>query len=246
MDAHKERYQKNLERLEEAFVNCGVACFTGTGSERARDEVTSEAYSYYRELGKVLGTDRLPVSEVFAVVPQTYVRVTKAVDEFGKSDAWMYFDQRPWLKLEKMIDKLMDSVIFEIFVGMELVVRDFRNFTEVAGEYAGTNIMKERKERKGFMAPNADARVFDMPLGMIIDLEYLEAEDIIFLTVADRGGNRFYYGIPAYRDFQPVEGVYMDLKYSAGFGDALMRGTGSKLLTGAKARRSLPHDGRIL
>ena len=241
----KEDYLKNLEILEEVFANFGVMCFTGTGRQASRDKTTADAYRAYNELGSLVG-ERMPVSETYAVIPKMYTRVTRGVDEYGQADAWTYFDEHPHISLEKMVDKIMDSTVIEVFVGLELVIRDFRNYTEVAGEYAGTNIMKQDKERTGFMAPNPKARVFDMPLGMIVDVIYLEKDDVMFLTVSDRCGNRFYYGLPAYRWYQPIEGVYTDLRYSAGLGDALMRGMGAQLLEETKAKRRLPYRNKFL
>lgn len=185
-------YAGNMLQLDMAFATFGVQRFEGFHDATLRRMAADSLI----EIRVFLDTDRLVLTDHYAVIPNYYARLENGSPENMADDDEELFRMED----SPLILDPCGDVKLVYTVGFELVIRDFRNYLDLAGT------IPARKERRYIMhpalredppvAPNINARAFDIPVGMISKSKFDTQRKRLELTVKGLNGetNKYVLG----------------------------------------------------
>ena len=165
-DKRFETYRENTLKVEECFRRYGVRRLQGNAGE----ELRRRAVTAIVEMQELMGADRLPVSDHFAVIPNyygTYVPAGEDEDDeivYSRTEEVMMYRPTP-----------NRAGTMRYVVALEVVIRDFRNYEAMYEPLAQGNLRHLRHPCNTPLppvVPSEKARVFDIPLGYITSFAY--------------------------------------------------------------------------
>lgn len=161
-------YAKNADALYETFQRYGVRRVSGSPGEMLRRDAVNAVV----DMQMMLGTDRLVISDRLAVVPN-YYGTYKANDDPDEEFVWSKTEP-----VVRMVRQDIPSGTMVYVIGLELVIRDFRNFEAMYEPLAEGNLRYLRHPCNTPLppvVPDLKARTFDIPIGYI--------RNVVFSTI---------------------------------------------------------------
>ena len=161
-----QAYQDSAEHVYDTFQRYGLQVYSGAPTE----QLFRLCAETLRDVRLKLATDRAEISDHFAVVPNYYV----ALNNEGLHKAWASYERKVMRsKVEDDDEEIGDppAMTLTYSVGLELVIRDFRNF-----EYISEGNVTDSRSRflthptgQPFppVASSEHGRLFDVPIGLI-------------------------------------------------------------------------------
>jgi len=177
-------YASNMILFDRAFAMFEVQRFKGHHDRTLRQMAADSLV----EIRQFLNTDRLVLTDHYAVIPNYYARLeNKNPDDLADDDEELFRMEDSPLHLDPC-----GPVHLVYTVGFELVQRDFRNYMALA------DTIPLRRERKYIMHPalredppvnpNINARAFDIPMGMISKSRFDMGRRRLDLTIKGMNG----------------------------------------------------------
>lgn len=165
-------YYDSACRVYETFKKYGLQTFSGAPTDGLRKLAMADL----RDVSLSLTTDRAEISDYFAVVPNYHIYL-------NNEDA-----HRAWSKaMDKELRRKDDveddepelgpapNMMVTYSVGMELVIRDFRNYEYLTGvnmsDARNRYLVHPTGQPLPPVPPSEHARNFDVPIGMIYSVD---------------------------------------------------------------------------
>lgn len=190
-----QQYAKNIGKFLYAFDRYGTQKFRGRPDASLR-EMAAFAIN---DINRFMGTDRIPITDHYAVVTNYYARFEYKELEETVSSKNLSPDYEPPVELTYT-------------AGFELVQRDFRNYEAIARDSRADNRRRYLRyavtSEHPLMKPGYHARTLDIPMGMITSARFLKSSKHLALRVVGPSGER--YGISIYqKGVEPIiSGIY--------------------------------------
>lgn len=195
-NARFEKYRENIAKIESCFKRYGVRRVQGPPGESLRRIAVERIV----DMQDMMGADRLPISDHYAVVPNyygTYIPFKEEDDEefvYSKTTGLMTYNKAP-------VHSTGGTMRY--VVALELVIRDFRNYEALYEPLAKGNLRYLRHPCNTPLPPvepEEKARVFDIPLGYISQFQYYPLGATLHMSVRGQYGELMKMDIEVNRD----------------------------------------------
>lgn len=192
-----EKYRDNIIRVEECFKRYGVRRVQGPPGEELRER----AVRMILDMQDLMMSDRLPISDHYAVIPNYYGTYTPYEMWEDEDDEFVFSKTENAFMVGKEDRPRSGSMRY--IVGLEAVMRDFRNYEALYEPLAVGNLRYLRHPCNCPLPPvepNEKARTFDIPLGYIGSFAYDSVNDILSMSVVGQYKERMKLEIEVNRD----------------------------------------------
>ena len=189
-DAKMAMYAKNMLDFAMAFDTFGTQRFKGHHDATLRRMAADSLV----EIREYLGTDRLVISDHYAIVPNYYARLENKSDDpdirEGDEEVFRQGDA-------KLILDPSGPTHLVYTVGFELVLRDFRNFMAMMDTMeisdSQMHVMHSALREMEPIQPKLNATAFDVPVGMVSKAKFDPSARHLAMTVIGQNGERNRY-----------------------------------------------------
>lgn len=178
-----DEYAYSAEKVALAYERFGVRRVSGEPGEDLR----RNAVKLMLQIRDVLGTDRLPISDRLAVVPNYYGSYKPP----GDDDEEEIVESKTEPNIRTGNPDAFRSGTMTYVVAMELVIRDFRNYEALYEPLVNGGLRHLRHPCNSPLppvVPNEKARVFDIPVGYISYFNFDHVSRIARMSASGQNG----------------------------------------------------------